>query len=132
MNALNNWVAQVTGDDSWRVVAEKLRTTHSTIQRRLKNHDSDAIIEIARAYDVNPIEGLIASGALTPLDARAYSAVWSVSDFSDVELAQIIVSRLEEREAFEKESDDVHPVRYVADDTDTEPGMGDEGYHDGP
>lgn len=133
---LAQWVNATTGSDSWRTVAEKLHTTHSTIQRRLKNGEADAIVELAMAYNANPIPGLIAAGTITKADVLAYAGTYSVEDLSDIELAQIMVERLAERERLEAESNspevDVRGLPYAADDSDTEPEEGDDDYHDGP
>lgn len=98
------WVEETIGSDSWRTVAEKLHTTHSTIQRRLRNGEADAVVEIATAYSANPVPGLIAAGSITKMDVLAFAGTYSVEDLSDTELAQIIVDRLQEREARESES----------------------------
>lgn len=136
---LNEWVEATTGEDSWRTIAEKLHTTHSTIKRRLNNHEADAIIELATAYHVNPVAGLVAGGCITSVDVRAYARAYTFEDFTDVEIAQIIVDRLEAREdktAGNPEEDadvfDLEGLPYVADSSPDEPGLGDEDYHDGP
>lgn len=95
---LAQWVNATTGSDSWRNVAEKLHTTHPTIQRRLKNAEADAIVELAAAYNTNPIPGLIAAGTITKADVLAYAGTYAVEDLTDVELAQIMVDRLAEHE----------------------------------
>ena len=107
--ALAAWINVTTGSDSWRSVAEKLHTTHSTIQRRLGNHEADAIVELAEAYDVNPIPGLIAAGAISRFDVLAYAGDLTVESLSDVELARIMVKRLEEREEAERSSNISNP-----------------------
>lgn len=109
---LDTWVAEVTGEDSWRTVAEKLRTTHSTIKRRLTNHEADAIVEIARAYDVNPIDGLLAAGTVTELDIKTAARTYTVNDLSDLEIAQLVVDRLEaaERQIEQPGAPGVYPL----------------------
>lgn len=101
--SLSQWVAEITGSDSWRTVAEKLSTTHSTIKRRLGNRESDAIIELAAAYGANPISGLIAAGSISRADVMAYAGDLTVEQLSDVELARIMVKRLEEEDALREE-----------------------------
>lgn len=118
MQELSQWVAQTIGSDSWRAVAEKLHTTHSTIQRRLKNHEADAVVEIARAYEANPIPGLIAAGTITRADAMAFAGKYTADDLTDVELAQIIVERLEAHEA--RASISFPYLQAVADSSDEE------------
>lgn len=90
---LTEWIETTIGEDSWRYVAERLHTTHSTIKRRLDNAESDAIVELATIYNANPIPGLIASGALSKADVLAFAGTFAVEDLDDVELAQIMVDR---------------------------------------
>ncbi|ESU57468.1 hypothetical protein [Corynebacterium ulcerans] len=96
---LTQWIVQTTSNDSWRAVAKKLHTTHSTIQRRLKNHEADAVVEIARAYEANPIPGLIAAGIITRDDVITFAGKCAADDLTDAEIARIIVERLEAHEA---------------------------------
>lgn len=114
---LAQWVNTTTGSDSWRNVAEKLHTTHPTIQRRLKNAEADAIVELAAAYNTNPIPGLIAAGTITKADVLAYAGTYAVEDLTDVEIAQIMVDRLVEHEREEvpvSEPSDSMPLGAVA------------------
>lgn len=114
---LAQWVNTTTGSDSWRNVAEKLHTTHPTIQRRLKNAEADAIVELAAAYNTNPIPGLIAAGTITKADVLAYAGTYAVEDLTDVEIAQIMVDRLVEHEREEvpvSEPSDSMPLSAVA------------------
>lgn len=114
---LAQWVNTTTGSDSWRNVAEKLHTTHPTIQRRLKNAEADAIVELAAAYNTNPIPGLIAAGTITKADVLAYAGTYAVEDLTDVEIAQIMVDRLVEHEREEvpvSDGDDSMPLSAVA------------------
>lgn len=114
---LAQWVNTTTGSDSWRNVAEKLHTTHPTIQRRLKNAEADAIVELAAAYNTNPIPGLIAAGTITKADVLAYAGTYAVEDLTDVEIAQIMVDRLVEHEREEvpvSDASDSMPLSAVA------------------
>lgn len=122
---LAQWVDTTTGNDSWRTVAEKLHTTHTTIQRRLKNGEADAIVELAAAYNVNPIPGLIAAGTITRADIMAYAGTYAVEDLDDVELARIMVKRLEEREK-ETPGMPLTAVAYDGPDEDAERGFNDD------
>lgn len=114
-NDLDSWVAKTTGEDSWRTVAEKLHTTHSTIKRRLSNHEADAIVELARAYGANPIDGLLHAGIITEIDVKAAARTYTVDDLSDVEVAQVIVDRLE---AAERRSSSPTPATRPLDDNE--------------
>lgn len=129
---LAQWVEEVTGEDSWRTIAEKLHTTHATIKRRLTNHEADAIVELARAYDLNPISGLLAAGIITVSDVKKAARTFTVEDMTDVEVAQIIVDRLEAAERRSNASTpDVHHLDYAADHRTPEPEEGDDDYGPG-
>lgn len=130
---LDRWVSEITGDDSWREIAKKLSTTHPTIKRRLDNAEADAIIELAGTYGANPVDGLIAAGAISDIDVRSYARTFLTEDLSDVELAEIIVERLQARENNERSNtsdDDVHPGLYSVADSSEDEEEGDPGDYD--
>lgn len=126
---LDDWVAHTIGDDSWRTVAEKLHTTHSTIKRRLNNLEADAVIELASAYGMNPIAGLVAAGSITTQDVRTYARSYTVDDLSDIEVAQVIVERLERRQEEDHQDDSPIALHAVADGSPDED-EGDAGDYD--
>lgn len=139
MNAFDEWKERVTHGDSWRTIAEKLGTTHPTIKRRLENEPASAVVEVARAYKANPIPGLLAADVLSTEDLKEYSKLATIDDFSDLELAQIVVDRIQratnssplatvtEIPSREESIDD-----YAADSSPDEPEPGEDGFHDGP
>lgn len=114
-SSYDTWIEHVTAGDSLRAIAARVDSTHTTIQRRLRNREADAIIELARAYDTNPLQGLIAAGAITRHDLIEASGLFSVDDMSDVELAQLLVDRLEARER-----DNDRHLRAVSDESPEE------------
>ena len=101
--ALQAWIEVTIGAESWRNVAERLHTTHSTIQRRLRNYEADAIIEIAREYGANPLTGLMAAGVITQSDVTDIAGNIAVADFTDQDLARLLLQRLEDREVLERQ-----------------------------
>jgi len=135
---LTHWLNTVTGGDSWRTIAEKLGTTHATIQRRLQDNTATAICDLAAAYGANPLGGLIAANIVTQIDIDTYARTVTIDDYTDLELAQAIVSRLENvqhptlESVTEFPSPNVTHLPYAADNSDTEPEPGDDDYHDGP
>lgn len=124
----NEWFTETTHDDSWRTIAEKLHTTHPTIKRRLNNAEADAIIELAVAYGANPVEGLVAGGCIADVDVRSYARMYLTDDLTDLDLAQIIVERLEQRE---RDGDtDVQSALYAVADSSEDEEEGDPGDYD--
>lgn len=118
MSEFQQWITGVTGGASWRTIADKLGTTHPTIQRRLKNDTASAVIELARAYGTNPIPGLLASGCITRSDMDEHFQEASLSSYTDLELAQEIVRRLEEKDHDELAT--VYEFQAVADSSPDE------------
>jgi len=98
MEELNQWIKDVTDQASWRMIGDRLGTTHSTIQRRLKQDTATAICELAIAYGANPIKGLLAAKVISLEQIQEFSRHASLSSFTDLELAQEIVDRLESAE----------------------------------
>lgn len=149
MDKLGQWIEKVTNNASWRMIGDRLGTTHSTIQRRLRQDTATTICEIAEAYGANPIHGLLAAQVISLAQVQEFSKQASLDSFTDLELAQEIVNRLEKAQA---ETDDLaarrkakmeppafHSVEdsgwlegYAADSSPEELFPGDDGYHDGP
>lgn len=98
MQTLTEWVKTITDNASWRAIADELGTTHSTIQRRLKTDTASAVIELANAYNANPIYGLLAGGCITNADLEEFHRQSDLEDFSDIEVSMDIVRRLRDRE----------------------------------
>lgn len=116
---LNEWIEEVTGNASWRSIANTLGTTHATAKRRLKDNTASAVIELASAYDANPIAGLIAAGLVNETHLASYQRRVSLEDYDDLELAQEIVNRIEQRESRSAKIYDL-PLGAVADGSQEE------------
>jgi uncharacterized protein YceH (UPF0502 family) len=79
-------------------IADRLGTTHSTIQRRLVNDTASAVVDLATAYSVNPIGGLLAAGVITQEQLAEYSRPARLEELDDLELAQAVVDRIAARQ----------------------------------
>lgn len=121
MDKLGQWIEKVTDNASWRMIGEQLGTTHSTIQRRLRQDTATAICEIAAAYDANPIDGLLAAQVVSLTQLQEFNKQASLSSFTDLELAQEIVNRLEKAQAkaddltLRRKAKSTPPVEVVSD-----------------
>lgn len=139
-------------------MAEILNISRNATNARLsKGLDSDDLIAISRGLNLSPIHALVELGKVTydeVLDflegdgtllksASPEQLIYQLAEGSlpasdRIELgaaAKALVDKRDDLAARRNSNtspEDVPPLRYVADDTDTEPGMGDEGYHDGP
>ena len=105
MGQFTDWLETITGGASWRSIAEKLGTTHSTIQRRIKQDTATTVLEIAEAYGASRVEALLAAGALAAGDLDAYARSMGLNEYSDLELAQEMVRRIEKAQSEGSESD---------------------------
>ncbi|MCL0120658.1 hypothetical protein [Corynebacterium pygosceleis] len=143
MDKLTAWIDNITDGASLRQIAERLNTTHPTVNRRVGAADPKLAVELADAYGANRIDGLLAFGFIEQSDVSGYTRKLSLSEFSDIELAEDILRRLQSQEEAEEVAPvehifgDVDPAEleglpYAADSSPDEPGPGDPGYHDGP
>lgn len=140
------WLDKVTRGDSNREIARRAEgVSDATLsrQRRAGELSADLIIKIAEAYNESPVVALIDLGFMSAKWITESGVVTALSRATDEELTDELLRRLNlldktpvdelaARRNSNTSPEDVAPLRYVADDTDTEPGMGDEGYHDGP
>lgn len=121
MRSLKEWIEEATGNASWRSIANRLGTTHATAKRRLQDNTASAVIELAEAYDANPIAGLIAAGLVNETHLANYQRRVSLEDYDDLELAQEIVNRIEQRQSKTAKIYDL-PLGAVADSSPEEGG----------
>lgn len=148
------WIEKVTQGDSAREIGRKTGVPFRTITTQINRNKISAenVILIAIAYDTHPVRALVDCDYLEAQYAATTDPSTAIKEIDDEGLAEEVlfrltrktqeesiaaplngtVSSLEERRNSNTSPEDVPPLRYVADDTDTEPGMGDEGYHDGP
>jgi hypothetical protein len=61
------WIGKSTGDASARAIAGKVGKSHTVVAKWLREGEMPcyAVLDLARAYDADPIEGLLAAGYLT-------------------------------------------------------------------
>lgn len=61
------WVRVVSGGASARQIAARIHRSHSSVARWVRDDGvpAEVVIEIARAYDADPVEGLVAAGHLS-------------------------------------------------------------------
>lgn len=94
------WKRAVTRGDSTRAIAERLHTNGPRIKRHIEDADppvAETVIELARAYGVNPVEGLLAAGLLTRSEINQAAAKDAVAALPMLQLLEEAVAR--ERQA---------------------------------
>jgi len=77
-------------------MAEVLADSHPTIGRRINANDPTLVPEIAQAYGADPIDGLIACNFITTNDLENHWKSSNLRNYTDLELAEEIVRRLQE------------------------------------
>lgn len=137
MQEFTHWIADTTGAATYRAIAATLGTTHPTIKNRIDRKDPLLAIEIAQHYNGDPVAGLVAAGAVTKSQIFDYAKEhgFGIDEYTDLDLALVIVERLEKAEREQRESTLNKVIEfdsYAADDSDTEPEPGDDDFHDGP
>lgn len=150
MTNYSDWIAKTTGGASSRAIAAAVGLSHPTVIKQVNNNDPTLALAVAEHYNANPVDGLIAAGAITDDQVTRYAKDngFGIDDYTDLELAQLIVDRLAAAENADASplatvtefplpdsttADlDIDPGIYAADDSDTEPEPGDDDYHDGP
>lgn len=98
MTTFDQWIKDVTAGASTRDIAERIGDiTHPTVARHIKENDVRLAINIAKHYGASKIEALLAASAITEQEIRDYAKAngIGIEDYSDIEIAQIIVYRLE-------------------------------------
>lgn len=96
MQTFKQWVREATGGQSLRQMAEVLADSHPTIGRRINANDPTLVPEIAQAYGADPIDGLIACNFITTSDLENHWKRSNLRSYTDLELAEEIVRRLQE------------------------------------
>lgn len=96
MSEFTTWVTATTNGATLRAIAETLGTTHPTVKNRIDRKDPVLALEIAEHYGANPIDALVAAGAISDDDVLSYAKAnrVGIDAYTDLELAQIIVERL--------------------------------------
>ena len=115
-----DYLQAITGTDTGRQIAQKTGNSESTISRWKSGaylpEPRQAVI-VARAYARNPIEALIGTGYLTENEAALPATrprALELRDFTDLELAQEMVRRVESgepgHELLDQPLDENHPA----------------------
>lgn len=96
MNTLMSWYKRVTGGDTTNAVASKSGLVGSTLSRQLKADTlaPESIVAIARAYDVDAIEGLIIAELITEDDVRRHGTVALLETLTDRAIANEVWRRM--------------------------------------
>ncbi|AIT89190.1 helix-turn-helix domain-containing protein [Corynebacterium ulcerans] len=95
MESFKDWVSEVTGGASVREIGRATGYSPATVSRHIHAANVQFCIDVARAYAANPITGLLAASAITQEQLSEHSRQHTLAEYSDLELAQEIVSRIQ-------------------------------------
>jgi hypothetical protein len=95
MNNQAKWLITATNGSSAREIAAYTDLPHTTISRwiRISAFPCSAVITIARAYNANVVDALVASGYITPEDRAAAANRAGVSNATDQDLITELLFR---------------------------------------
>lgn len=155
------WIKSLPGNPSITAAARAAGIQKTTLIRQLDRGTVSAenVIEIARAYDVSPVDALVATGHLRADEVKIVGVELALGYATNHQLLGEVNDRVDPdgrrlfheggitphfdsdssagtvtslRRYSNSPDDDVEPLRYVADSSPDEPEMGDDGFHDGP
>ena len=90
------WYRQATGDATVNAVAAKAGLVGSTLSRQIKGDalTPETVVAVARAYDADPIDGLIVLGLITEEEVVRRGAAVVLADLTDRMLADEVYDRM--------------------------------------
>jgi len=95
---IEEWLEAKTGATR-RQMALKLGQSPSTFYRNIDT--AEVIIAVCRAYDVNPVEGLVYAGHLDQQEVLQAATTSTLSEVAERELLEEVLRRVETRESSE-------------------------------
>ncbi|MGR4009186.1 hypothetical protein [Leucobacter sp. 1207-22] len=93
---IQEFLAAASGEASFREMGRASGINHSTIRRQLLGEGemtAPVVIQLARTYNADVIDALVAAGFITEDDASGHSTSVSLRNATDIELAQEILRR---------------------------------------
>lgn len=116
------WYLQTVGSDTENAVASRSGIGQTTLNRQRKSGklSPESVVAIARAYDADPIKGLIVLGLITESDVSRHGAEVLLANIPDKVIAQEVWDRMQEGRVVEPDSDCApqRPQLVVIDDVD--------------
>lgn len=151
------WMQRTTGGDSLRAIAKRIDVSPSTISRYVERNNTlspEHVIKISRAYGVSVVDALVDTGHLMEYEADLAGVSTALGYATNEQILEEMMRRVDpqavrlfhgdedtitpsfDAEVHQLPTPDVQPdwenLPRAADDSEDEPEMGDEGYHDGP
>ncbi|SUD49201.1 Uncharacterised protein [Nocardia otitidiscaviarum] len=114
MERFLRWRDDIAGGDSERAIAARMGIGNNRVGRHLRESDppvAETVIDFARAYGANPVDGLVAAGLLTRDEALRAAASEPLRTASALQLLEELARRERERVHAECETGDSPPKR---------------------
>ncbi|MFE9575062.1 hypothetical protein ACFYO1_01630 [Nocardia sp. NPDC006044] len=100
MERFLEWRNSVAGGDSERAIAARMGIGNNRVGRHLRDSDppvAETVIDFARAYGVNPVDGLVAAGLIEEGEALRAAASAPLRSATHLQLLEELVRREKER-----------------------------------
>jgi len=97
MDTWDEWLLRITGGEHTGEIAKRIGVSRATVLRWSTRQviDSDTVLKLARAYKVDPVEGLVAGGWMKLEDITIEGLTNVVSRAPTVLLARELLKRAE-------------------------------------
>lgn len=108
MERFLEWRNSVAGGDSERAIAARMGIGNNRVGRHLRESDppvAETVIDFARAYGVNPVDGLVAAGLIDEGEALRAAASAPLRSATHLQLLEELVRREKERLRSDAEND---------------------------
>lgn len=112
MERFLEWRDRVAGDDSERAIAARMGISNNRVGRHLRESDppvAETVIDFARAYGVNPVDGLVAAGLIDQQEALRAAASEPLRTAPQLQLLDELTRREKERLRRESEPNEQAP-----------------------
>ncbi|MCM6775674.1 hypothetical protein NDR87_18475 [Nocardia sp. CDC159] len=96
MERFLEWRNRVADGDSERAIAARMGIGNNRVGRHLRESDppvAETVIEFARAYGVNPVDGLVAAGLVSQEEALRAAASEPLRSASTLQLLEELTRR---------------------------------------
>lgn len=129
MERFLEWRDRVAGDDSERAIAARMGISNNRVGRHLRESDppiAETVIDFARAYGVNPVDGLVAAGLIHQQEALRAAASEPLRTAPQLQLLDELTRREKERlrQASDSENEEAPPSKRKRWRRDTDIGEG--------
>lgn len=137
MTTQKEWFDRATSGHSLRSIAQAIGTSHGNLSNWLKNNklSAERVIDISYEVDINPVQSLYETGFLKEMPAIEKLTREQLAEQIEKLAAQLRKELAEQAATIHQlfpDAPNVRPIPYAADDSETEPEEGDDGYNDGP